>query len=459
MSFDESGFDHFSAPPGSYVFNEEGEAVARITIKTRVDARGTAGMKYSIQNGAIAQTSSGHVSLSKSNARRAFREAIDKEMLRTYSVWMGRDKTLPLEAWIVHAGQELGIQGVETILAKIATDPEMEEEAKIKAINTLYDKELTRRNIADDPEVIRLREEHAAWAAGLKAKREEEKRKEREEAEKQAEARRKEWAEERERRSEREAIAEKLIFNVCKVKGLLVQKPWSKELTLPDWLEGDYDLRPEHIEIIISNPMEYIIGRANHEKCAYPKGIHPFGEYVWKPPHQADIRYLWKVEWSMKTRGKIDWEVVEELALQMIAEMAVSKFRTWNVEESRFRMMSRQELLKYNEVHYSTWGNRVYERDTTWGVCNRRYKGFFKRLRPDIAEDLREDYGQAACYHWQDLVGDKPIYRHFKSNHDFLDILHMESPRSPMRKLTKFSKSPVANPEIDCAARGAGADL
>lgn len=169
MTFDDSGFDHHSAPPGSYVYNEEGKAITRITVKARIDARTTAGCKYSIENGAVTRTSKGSISLSKDNARRTFRDAIDPELLRVYGVWMGRDKTLPVEAWIVQAGQELGIQGVESILAEIAKDPALEEEAKIKAINTLYDKELTRRNISGDPEVIRLREEHAAWVAHLKA--------------------------------------------------------------------------------------------------------------------------------------------------------------------------------------------------------------------------------------------------------------------------------------------------
>ena len=166
--FDDSGFDHHSAPPGSYIYNEEGRAHKRITVKARIDRRLKDG-QYSKENG-YHRTKSGSVSISAKNAQTAFQHALDPELLMVYSVWMGRDKTLPVSAWVVAASEELdGAKGLDTILKMISEDPNKEEAAKIKAINTLYDKELTRRNITDDPEVIRLRAEHAAWVAHLKA--------------------------------------------------------------------------------------------------------------------------------------------------------------------------------------------------------------------------------------------------------------------------------------------------
>lgn len=167
MTFDSDDFDYNSAPPGCYIRDPEGVAVARNKVTGGLDRRLTARGLYSTQNGYMT-TKSGKVSLSKGSIKKAFQYVLEPDLLKQYGLWMGRDCTLTAESWLLIASEELGgLKGAENILKAVAADPKLEEELKIKAINTIFDKELDRRSIKDDPFIVELREEYEANVQAL----------------------------------------------------------------------------------------------------------------------------------------------------------------------------------------------------------------------------------------------------------------------------------------------------
>ena len=159
-------------PPGSYLWEPERGYYARVNKDGTEDRRFTADGSCSFLNGFTRGVT---LSDPQTTARSLMGPRGNDYVVKGYTLLIDEDVNLHSAHWLALAAKQLdGLYGIHKILKTISQDKKVEHNAKLEALRLLFDKEIKRRKLGDDPRVVAAREAFEARRAEEQRRLEEE---------------------------------------------------------------------------------------------------------------------------------------------------------------------------------------------------------------------------------------------------------------------------------------------